>query len=83
VEALSSTKTADVIAKLAIDEKEADESFYWLEMLIDTGILPVARLSQLIAEIDQIVAMTVVSQKTLRNRHPKCNIPNPRSEIRR
>ncbi len=57
-----------MIAKLAIVEEEADESLYWLEILIDAGILPSTRLSELIDEIDEIVAMIVASQKTLRNR---------------
>jgi four helix bundle protein len=58
---------ADVIAKLAIVEEEADECIYWLEMLIDAGILPATRLSELMDELDQILAMIVSSQKTLRN----------------
>ena len=62
---------ADMIAKLAIVEEEADESIYWLEMLIDACILPGPRLSELIDEIDQIVAMVVSSQKTLRSHKSK------------
>ena len=36
--------TADVIAKLRIVEDEADESAYWMELLIESGLLPEARL---------------------------------------
>jgi four helix bundle protein len=62
---------ADVIAKLAIVEEEADESIYWLELLIDASILSRERLSDLIDELNQIVAMIVASQKTLRRNNPK------------
>jgi four helix bundle protein len=57
-----------VIAKLAVVEEEADESIYWLELLIEAGIVPSARLDGLMTELDQLVAMTVASQKTLRSR---------------
>jgi four helix bundle protein len=62
---------ADVLSKLAIVEEEADESLYWLELLIESSILPAARLKQLMGEIDQILAMVVASQKTLRANNPK------------
>ena len=32
--------TADVIAKLRIVEEEADESAYWMELLIESGLVP-------------------------------------------
>ena len=31
--------TADVIAKLRIVEEEADESAYWMELLIESGLV--------------------------------------------
>jgi four helix bundle protein len=61
----------DVIAKLGIVEEEADETVYWLEMLVDAGIVPEPRLGDLIAEVNEIVAMTVASIRTLRNQNPK------------
>jgi four helix bundle protein len=57
--------TADVIAKLRTVEEEADESVYWVEMLIESGLVPVARVSELLQETDEIIAMTVASIKTL------------------
>jgi four helix bundle protein len=68
---------ADVIAKLGIVEEEADESIYWLELLIESGTLPANRLTDLIDELNQILAMVVASQKTLRAR-----IQTPRSETK-
>jgi hypothetical protein len=76
-----------MIAKLAIVEEEADESIYWIELLIDAGIVPAARLADLLEELDQIVALTVASQKTLRCGNLKARtrggatIHNPESKI--
>jgi four helix bundle protein len=60
--------TADVIAKLGIVEEEADETLYWLELAIEAGIIQPDRVTELMRETDEILAMTVASIKTLRNR---------------
>ncbi|MFZ2642154.1 MAG: four helix bundle protein [Verrucomicrobiia bacterium] len=72
----------DVINKLGIVEEEADESVYWLEMLIEAGLMPETRLKDLLREANEIVAMTVASIKTLR-RGAVCQskIQNPKSKI--
>lgn len=71
--------TADIINKLAIVEEEADESLYWLELLIDSGIIKPSKLTALMSDINEIVAMTVASIKTLRSNKPT----NPKSKMRR
>ncbi len=69
--------TADVIAKLSIVEEEADESVYWLELLMESHLVPAARATELFKETDEIIAMTVASVKTLRARNnPKSKIQN-------
>lgn len=60
--------TADMIAKLKIVEEEADETLYWLELLVESKIMPGARLEPLMGETNEIVAMTVASIRTLRRR---------------
>ncbi len=60
--------TADMIAKLKIVEEEADETLYWLELLIEADLMPVSRLTPLMQEVNEIIAMTVASIKTLRRR---------------
>ena len=60
--------TADVIAKLRIVEEEADESAYWMELLIESGLLHAAQVSELLQETDEIIAMTVASIRTLQKR---------------
>ncbi|CAN5698487.1 four helix bundle protein [soil metagenome] len=59
--------TADYINKRKIVEEEADETFYWLELLVEAKIVPAAHLADLMKEVDEIVAMTVSSIKTLRS----------------
>jgi four helix bundle protein len=72
--------TADVIAKLAIVEEEADESLYWMELLTESGITPKEKLENPMSEANEILAMTVASIKTLKSsREP--HIRNPKFKI--
>ncbi len=57
---------ADMINKLKIVEEEADETLYWLELLVKGNIMPEPRLRPLMNEVEEIIAMTVSSIKTLR-----------------
>lgn len=69
---------ADMIAKLAIVEEEADEALYWMELLVEARLVPPTRLAKLVAEIHEITSMIVASQKTLRRSLPKSKIQNPK-----
>jgi four helix bundle protein len=60
--------SADVISKLAIVEEEADETLYWMELLIETKMVSRDRLANLMRQADEITAMTVASIKTMRKR---------------
>lgn len=60
--------TADIIAKLSIVEEEADESLYWMELLAEAGLIPAEKLTDLMLETNEIVAMTVSPIKTLRKK---------------
>ena len=53
---------ADFIAKLAIAEEEADESVYWLELLVESSILPQERLLPLLTEAREITAILTASR---------------------
>ena len=68
---------ADMIAKLGIVEEEADESDFWMELLVDSGKIRADRLRELRREAGEILAMTVASIKTLRAKSQ----PNPKSRI--
>jgi four helix bundle protein len=57
---------ADFIAKMGIVEEEADETIYWMELLIESGVARSGALTELLNEANQIVAMTVASIRTAR-----------------
>jgi four helix bundle protein len=59
---------AEFVAKMGIVEEEADESAFWLEMLIDSEQLPTEEAAPLIDEAYQLVAITVASINTARRR---------------
>jgi four helix bundle protein len=59
---------AEFCSKMGIVEEEADESVYWLELLIEANLVRAARLKDLIQEANEIVAMTVASIRTARSR---------------
>ena len=55
---------ADFISKLGITEEEADESMFWMEMIADSGLIPQAKLADLLDEANQLTAIIVASRKT-------------------
>lgn len=59
---------ADMINKLKIVEEEADETLYWLEIIIESGLLPENSVSDLMKETDEILSMVVASLRTLRKK---------------
>ena len=60
--------TPDMINKMKIVEEEADETQYWLEVLVEAGLSQKEHIVALHKETDEILAMTVASIKTLRTR---------------
>ena len=72
--------TADFISKLSIVEEEADESIYWMELLVESGTVREDLLNRLIDEANQIVSIIVKSIKTSKlKRNPKSQTRNPKS----
>jgi four helix bundle protein len=57
---------ADFISKMAWVEEEADESKYWLEVLVETGTVARTNVAMLIDEADQLVRIVVASINTAR-----------------
>jgi len=60
--------SADLLHKLAIVEEEADESLYWMELLIDAKIIPEQKLSILMNDLNEIISMIVASIRTMRSK---------------
>ena len=69
-EACHGKSPADFVAKLKICEGEADETLYWLQLLVNTDIMPATRMQALIDEAREFVAIftagTRTSQQNLR-----------------
>jgi four helix bundle protein len=59
-----SKSRADFINKTSIVEEEADESGFWLELIVNAGLLSPARVEPLLKEADEITAILVASRKT-------------------
>ncbi|HEX9595918.1 MAG TPA: four helix bundle protein, partial [Anaerolineales bacterium] len=55
---------AEFISKLGTAIEEADESVYWLDMLIDAGMIKADKAGKLIDEANQLVAIFTASHKT-------------------
>ena len=59
---------ADFISKLGNVEEECDEAHYWMELLVESGKVKIARLSSLMKEASEILAMVCASVNTARSR---------------
>ncbi len=68
----------EFIAKLGVVEEEADESAFWLELIIETDLLSDAKVKALLVEAGEIVAIMASSKKTA----AKSQIANRKSKIR-
>lgn len=64
-EAYRSRSKAEFIAKLGDCLKELDETSYWLELLVESGVLQVVKLEALRDENNQLLAIfTAIAKKT-------------------
>jgi len=59
---------AEMASKLGIAEEEADESQYWIELLVESGDLEAEKARPLHNEFNEIVSLLVASRRTLRSR---------------
>ncbi len=60
----------EFIAKLGVVLEEADETVFWLELLVETGIVQQPRLEALLKEANELTSIFVVSRHTARSRRP-------------
>jgi four helix bundle protein len=56
---------AEFHSKLSTVVEEADESVFWMEILIEAGVVAERELSSLIDEANQILRVTSASRKTV------------------
>ena len=59
---------ADFISKIGITVEEADETAFWVELLIDANIVRKARLENLLAEANELVRIFAATRATAKSR---------------
>jgi four helix bundle protein len=63
-EASRARSVAEFVSKMETGLQELDETAYWLELLIESQLIPASRLAPLIDETEQLVSIFVASVKT-------------------
>ena len=58
---------ADFISKMGIVLEETDESLYWMELFVETEIVPPEKLASLMEEANQLVSIWVASLNTAKD----------------
>jgi len=58
----------EFIARMGVVAEEADETVFWLELLIEAGIMPAKRLDSLLKEARELTAIFSASAQTARQR---------------
>jgi four helix bundle protein len=66
----------DMVSKISIVEEEADESAFWLELVMESALLPTLKVAALQQEATELAAIMVASRKTLLANNRKSKIEN-------
>ena len=71
-EATRARSSAEFISKIESALQELEETVYWLELLVEGGIVQQKKLDPLLREAEELIAIFVVSAKTAKklNRKP-------------
>jgi len=69
----------DFISKLGIVEEEADESAFWLEVIIESKLLKENRVAPLLTEANELTAIMTSSRKSASK---NLSIANQKSKIK-
>ena len=59
---------AEFIAKLGVVEEEADESAYWIEMLVEAKVVKINSVRELQAEAEELTAIMAQSRMTAKQK---------------
>src|SRR5262245_16509587 len=67
-EAARGRSRAEFVSKVGDSLKEIEETEYWLELLVDSGCVPIARMTALLDEARQLIAIfTTIDKNAKRN----------------
>lgn len=74
---------ADFISKMGTVEEECDETLYWMETLVDAGYVKQGKMSGLMREGSEILALVIASINTARRsgKQNQSAIRSPQSAI--
>jgi len=72
---------AEFIAKLGVVEEEADETAFWLELIIDSKIRSKTQIEPLLKEAGELVAIMASSKKTASRLLLRSQIANRKSQM--
>jgi four helix bundle protein len=67
-EAMRARSRSEFISKVEGGLQELEETAYWLELLVESDIVPAKRLADLQHEADELTAILVASVKTAKDR---------------
>ena len=70
-EAYRSRSTAEFVSKIEGGLQELEETGYWLELLVDSGIVPAKRMADLFKETDELIAIFTTSARNAKKRIEK------------
>ena len=59
---------AEFLSKITVVEEEADESLFWLEMVLESGMLSKKLLNDLVKEANELTAIFTSTGKTLKSK---------------
>jgi four helix bundle protein len=65
-EAFRAKSNADFISKMEGGLQELDESAYWLELLVDAGVMESKKTSALIKETEELISIFVTMTKRVK-----------------
>jgi four helix bundle protein len=58
---------AEFVAKIGVVIEEADGAILWLELMTESGIIPLEKTEDLLKEAHELTAIFAASQRTARN----------------
>jgi len=67
-EASRARSDAEFIAKLGIVEQELDETLLWIELLVESDIIPEKRTTDLKQEADELLRIVISSIRATRRK---------------
>ena len=58
---------AEFVARIGVVVEEADETVFWLELLVETAIVSQTRMNGLLIEANELLAIFAASQRTAKS----------------